>query len=178
LPPPQLAKAPQLVLFRTNGLQPDLLELYSANDPIGARGRHPTALTFRPGYAGAGRSPIGLGRGPWGAREKERREAAKLARYSLEKWPERRRAIRYACWRTRFVSASPHEGQTKTCNSGTVPKLGTLRISFITWPQPAQTTKGRLSGKAAISAIEAFRAATCCIGWMKPSLTTLVRSMR
>jgi hypothetical protein len=53
----------------------------------------------------------------------------------------------YPCGESRFVSASPHEGQTKTCSSGIMPRLGTLRISFITWPQPAQSVKGRLSGR-------------------------------
>jgi hypothetical protein len=30
------------------------------------------------------------------------------------------------------------------------PTLGTLRINFITWPHPAQTVNGKLSGKGAI----------------------------
>jgi hypothetical protein len=58
---------------------------------------------------------------------------------------------RYVCRRTRFVSASPHEGQTKTCSWGFAPRHGTLRISFITWPHPTQTVNGRLSGKRAMN---------------------------
>jgi hypothetical protein len=70
----------------------------------------------------------------------------------------------YACRKTRFVSASPHEEQRKTCNSEMTPRLGTLRMSFITWPQPAQTVKGRLSAKAAITVIKPLCAAKCCEG--------------
>ncbi len=57
----------------------------------------------------------------------------------------------YAWRRTRFVSASPHDGHTKTCSSGVTPTPGTLRISFITWPHAAQTAIGKLSGKGAIN---------------------------
>jgi hypothetical protein len=32
-----------------------------------------------------------------------------------------------------------------------MPRLGTLRISFITWPHPTQTVNGKLSGKGAIN---------------------------